>query len=40
MKIYSPQSTRAQKGRGVKIKRTADKSVKDDRKYYPAESPN
>ena len=35
----NPQSSRAQQGRGVKVKRTINKSVKDDRKYYPQNHP-
>ena len=35
----NPQSSRAQQGRGVKVNRKINKSVKDDRKYYPQNHP-
>ena len=35
----SPRSSRAVRGKGVKVKRTINKSVKDDRKYYPQNHP-
>ena len=35
----SPRSTPAVRGKGVKVNRTINKSVKDDRKYYPQNHP-